>query len=102
MTTDLEKQFFDTFGIEPKPLFSTRNGYTDDAYLYPQIPDRILLELICIINKHSDFGLFSSKIDELKDEILDHCLVLVGVDCDFTTGFEEEIKSQVQALFKEE
>ena len=107
MTTELEKQFFDTFGIEPRQWYKISMGKKGNFYnepshkSYPQITDRILLELICIINKRSDFGLFSSKIDELKDEILDHCLVLVGVDCDFTTGFEEEIKQQVQALFKE-
>ena len=130
MTTELEKQFFDTFGISTITTKGCYDFYAIEQginiweehcreYLinnkkkcsacpknksiqsYPQITDRILLELICIINKHSDFGLFSSKIDELKDEILDHCLVLVGVDCDFTTGFEEEIKQQVQALFKE-
>ena len=53
MTNELEKQFFDTFGIEPKPLFSTRNGYTDDKYIYPTITDSILLELICINNKNT-------------------------------------------------
>lgn len=101
MTTELEKQFFDTFGIEPKTnqVYGVQLDYHIEDY--PQITDRILLELICIINKHSDFGLFSSKIDELKDEILDHCLVLIGDDTDYTTGFEEEIKQQVQALFKE-
>lgn len=117
MTTELEKQFFDTFGIEPKEFKSCDVGtfcpydnqlcddtcpyYRTYKVDYPEITDNILLELICIINKRSDFGLFSSKIDELKDEILDHCLILIGDDTDYTTGFEEEIKQQVQALFKE-
>ena len=96
MTTDLEKQFFDTFGIEPKPLFSTRNGYTDDAYLYPQITDRILLELICILSKYQkDVGslleICETDKNSIKEEVLD---MLIFRDI--------ALKQQVQALFKEE
>ena len=48
MTNDLEKQFFDTFGIDK--LY--------DCYLdpeYPEITDRILLELIVIISSKIPF-----------------------------------------------
>lgn len=109
MTTELEKQFFDTFGIEPKPLFSTRNGYTDDAYLYPQIPDRILLELISFIGKKG-FGFlycentFSTGFGNRKD--------LITVQAEnfkegiLTLAIQKKtvlrIKKDVQALFKEE
>ena len=85
MTTELEKQFFDTFGIEPKPLFSTRNGYTDDAYLYPQITDRILLELRGLSN-HKTYEEY--KAEELKK------VISIMSDNPYK-------KSQVQALFKE-
>ena len=95
MTTDLEKHFFDTFGIEPKPLFSTRNGYTDDAYLYPQIPDHILLKLICILSKYQkDVGslleICETDKNSIKEEVLD---MLIFRDI--------ALKQQVQALFKE-
>lgn len=93
MTTDLEKQFFDTFGVEPKPLFSTRNGYTDDAYYYPQITDHILLELICIEKQlHS----INFNYEDFKCEILNH---LIGMSK--SNAFPELAKQQIQALFKE-
>ncbi len=69
--SEIEKQFFEVFGIEPKYycgseyIFETmlENECTDGnlekcktcekvSRIYPQITDRILLELICILNKH--------------------------------------------------
>lgn len=95
MTTDIEKQFFDTFGIEPKPLFSTKNGYTNDHYIYPEITDRILLELICILSKYQkDVGslleICETDKNSIKEEILD---MLIFRDT--------ALKKQVQALFEE-
>ena len=59
MTNELEKQFFDTFGIEPKYKdYRTKNGKIYDnknpenrniRLCYPQITDRILLELIKLL-----------------------------------------------------
>ena len=48
MTNELEKQFFDTFGIEPKEqeVFVLKRMIVKD---YPQITDRILLELIKLL-----------------------------------------------------
>lgn len=79
MTSKLEKQFFDTFGIEPITTYSCYEYYTyernvdiwgehcekyvkdggkcDDCNYkkfirdYPQITDSILLELICILSR---------------------------------------------------
>jgi hypothetical protein len=81
MTNELEKQFFDTFGIEPKPLFSTRNGYTKDHYIYPQITDRILLELICIDNQENVYKCRPSanNVEELKTYILEEFIHLKEV-----------------------
>ena len=89
MKTDLEKQFFSTFGIKPKPLFSTRNGYTDNAYLYPEITDHTLLELIRLCLNY-DFVIHAKSKDELKEKLL---ALLIRNDVEF--------KQQVQALFKE-
>lgn len=100
MTTDLEKQFFDTFGIEAKALFSTRNGYTDDMYYYPPITDRILLELILIVMNYYyevDFSEFDvNDINGLKDSVLE--LMIEFADPE---DFHEGVYEQVQALFKE-
>lgn len=48
MTNNLEKQFFDTFGIEPKEqeIFVLKRMIIKE---YPQITDRILLELIKLL-----------------------------------------------------
>ena len=53
MTNELEKQFFDTFGIEPRIINTAvgRGFYIEHSRVekYPQITDRILLQLICIV-----------------------------------------------------
>lgn len=97
MTTDLEKQFFDTFGIEPKEKANqTFNGAefkVETTKEYPQITDRILLELICILSKYQkDRGslleIDEISLDEIKEEILE-MLIYRTDGC----------KQQVQALF---
>ena len=71
MTNELEKRFFNTFGIEAKqkcakPLLKTTGGFCK-AYTncvgcdyndlkYPQITDRILLNLICIANEYENYS----------------------------------------------
>lgn len=47
MTTDLEKQFFDTFGIEPD---TSEVAYFTGNMGYPPITDRHYLELLCIFH----------------------------------------------------
>ena len=123
MTTDLEKLFFDTFGIEPKYKDACEladeywnnehlaneygffdnymlckgctehiEGCTDEcrhAYcktIYPQITDRILLELRGLSN-HKTYEEY--KAEELKK------VISIMSDNPYK-------KSQVQALFKEE
>lgn len=109
MTNELEKQFFDTFGIEPydRYLNCPENlegeckgncNYCDkaeDVYCYPQISDRILLELICILSKYQkDMGLlleiYEISLDEIKEEILE--MLIYRVD---------GCKHQVRTLFEE-
>lgn len=133
MTTEIEKQFFDTFGIKPKlnrPCeHLLQNKYCDedkpcrDTYFepfpycvgidyckkdykfqkweYPQITDRKLLELICIDFNENPYKCRGgeSSVDEIKERVLS----------DFIHEFEndlfrdkEEIKYQVQELFKED
>ena len=128
MTTDLEKKFFYTFGIEPKKeyycpscetklekwntpkgmqyvcgnhlecdyfLDSFAEDYTECLeYLgyrmeYPQITDRILLNLILIMNPYAPP--VGNTMEEMKEQVLFWCI-----------EFADELKHQVQELFKEE
>ena len=93
MTNKIEKQFFDTFGIEP----STKYDYCwkskkNKDKLYPQITDRILLELICIAHTSPVITFVSRDVRSLKEEVL---MVL----CNWVNN--RSIKHQVQALFEE-
>ncbi len=66
MTDKLEKQFFDTFGIEPQTsvgLIKFKEPH------YPQITDRILLELICICSQYG-FCPTARNIKDLKLKVL--------------------------------
>ena len=90
MTSELEKKFFDTFGIKKKEL-----EYPDNFTYYPEITDRILLELICILSESPiSIGfdvlmLGASDVDKLKGYIL-----LARM------GFSKDIKQQVRTLFE--
>lgn len=113
MTTELEKQFFDTFGIEPKyhcsyhdcncPIEDVgkfnkkcpKQAVTKECdvrshkAIYPQITNCILLELIRL-GLNYDFVIHSKTVKELKEKLL--ALLMYN---------EAEFKQQVQALFKE-
>ena len=110
MINELEKTFFDTFGIEPKSIFK---GCTLGAKYYseiceeetckgcdceiretvnPQITDHILLELICIAHTSPVITFVSRDVKSLKEEVL---MVL----CNWVNN--RNIKQQVQALFEE-
>ena len=90
MTNELEKQFFDAFGIEQKYEDGTcdmddKCRYTDcntcqriNKFNYPQITDRILLELICIDNQENIYKCRPSvdNVEELKTYILEEFIRL--------------------------
>ena len=115
MITDIEKQFFDTFGIEPKDRFKgCKNGIDFYSYAceipsckgcpeeirekeYPQITDSILLKLICILtcyylDEREPYEITSINIEQLKQQILSDIIRIA--DCEAT-------KCQVQKIFKE-
>ena len=129
MTNELEKTFFDTFEIEPKVLiFKTMDcacGCHDckncDKYknnfskTYPQITDRILLELIKILSKEFIFKMFNNFDDDWalmlntrdKDEqkwfvscngFKDALLSLLMNVCNCSDA--DNIKHQVRTLFE--
>lgn len=108
--SEIEKQFFKTFGINPKKQcyywdcpYSTgeiekdtpinerdcENCINPDKEVYPQIIDRILLELICILSPYCYPS--GKNIQHLKESILEWCI-----------KYREYIKYQVQAIFKED
>ena len=103
MTDKLEKQFFDTFGIEPRSYLLCTSGWDcidaqtcEQCYYgkliedeYPKITDHILLELIRL-GLNYDFVIHTKSKDELKEKLL---ILLIHNDAEF--------KHQVQALFKE-
>lgn len=92
MATDLEKQFFDTFGIE---FNLSENAYFTGTIGYPQISDRILLELVVIMTRYTDIIEGFDSIDELKN------FVLTDLMYSLTQSEADIVKQQVQALFKE-
>ena len=105
MTNELEKQFFDTFGIEPR-LDCKRCGAMNFALgqcaevncekTYPQITDRILLELICIDNQENVYKCRSlaNNVEELKTYILEEFIRL------YELGLFKRVH-QVRTLFEE-
>ena len=106
MATDLKKQFFDTFGIEKRttiiPRYSLNSEYYEEIIEeYPQITDRILLELICIYNVFVRMVFYSSYVKDLKIEVLE-TLIKEYKNRKQTGAFDENLKEKVQALFKEE
>lgn len=119
--TELEKQFFDTFEIEPDVESCYRNCYhkcetksylnckdcNDATVIYPQITDNALLELI-LINMHNEdlFG-YPTNIQELKDNTLKQLIETYNkfstcVTCDGEYQQRSKyIKQQVQDVFKD-
>ena len=69
MTTDLEKQFFDTFEIEPD---TSEVAYFTGNMGYPQITDRHYLELLCIFHNSPIClgGVNLGSVELLKERLL--------------------------------
>ena len=126
MINELEKQFFDTFGIEPKSVKRTlklaMQGYDENDLpedlkqfissqaqvynVYPQITDRTLLQLICILNQidldfYGEDDYFTTiNYEGLKKEVIAKCKRLADKNA-YSEFTGEHIKAQVQTLFKE-
>ena len=124
MTIEVEKQFFDTFGIEPMEIPSREydsDGEICSYYVeYPQITDRILLELENIIHREYNILIYEhfmlsvsvraipANDPELgcdsayyavvaEGENKKEALLKLATDCNVANV----IKHQVQALFEE-
>ena len=102
MTNEIEKIFFNTFGIEPKTIIEPRYSLNTEYYeekieKYPQITDSILLELIFILTTLLDttvyedvFITIAKNREELKKDIFQECML-----------YKQHIKQQVRTLFEE-
>lgn len=111
MTNELEKQFFDTFGIEPRGKKCTcdvRDFAKCTTYYctscakalkkeYPRITPEILLELICIDNQENIYKYrpLANNVEELKTYILEEFIRLHEL------GLFKRV-NQVRTLFEEE
>lgn len=91
--SEIEKQFMEVFDIDN---CRTCNYHGLECWecddVYPQITDRILLELICITHASPVITFTSRNIEDLKEEVL---IVL----CNWVN--HKDIKQQVQTLFME-
>lgn len=114
MTTDIERQFFETFNIKRREYahccsMGCTNPNTDcdnceyhEVYKsdYPEITDRILLELICILNNYGKNDTWAVSVENLKDCILVNCIKVIK-EKDLKEISLNNFKHQIQALFKE-
>ena len=103
MTNELEKTFFDTFGIEPKTIIEPRYSLNTEYYeekieKYPRITDSILLELICLNNIYL-WETHASTVNELRNVLLNKYIEYVNLMAD--ENEKQEYINQVQSLFKE-
>lgn len=104
MTNELEKQFFDTFGIEPKTIIEPRYSLNTEYYeekieKYPQITDSILLELICIATASEITVEFKGikNVEHLKEIVLNYCIERYRYCL-----HKDKFKRKVHTLFEDE
>ena len=111
MTNELEKKFFDTFGI---PRLCTSQvckhrgncenclRYPDFALDYPQITDRILLNLICIANEYENYS-ETTNIENIQARTLRMLLKTEKYlqDTYSSQDWHNELVRKVHKLFKE-
>ena len=113
MTNELEKKFFDTFGIEPEyktcifKYCKNKKEYDcencgDRIWHYPQITDRILLNLICIANEYLDYPT-STNIKNIQARTLRMLLKAKKYfkDTYSSQDWHNELVRKVRKLFKE-
>lgn len=108
MTTELEQEFFNVFGIEPYISCNTGfiahykgRSYVCDAKtckkcksnkkVYPEITDRKLLEMICIANK-ANIEVIGETVEETKNKLLEEMVYWK----------DDVLYKEIQQLFKEE
>ena len=118
MTNELEKTFFATFGIKPKlvesctkPRYKCLERFVKDCSKcprawrkYPQISDRILLELIVVIMLHEDLYGFPRSVKDLKENVLKQLMETYNKFSSNSYEYQQtarDIKHQICTLFEE-
>ena len=115
MTTELEQEFYDTFGIEKicthtiiNPEKCNRRRMTRccgcDWLDYLNITAEKLLEMICILNETACEVLLAENIEDLKNEILKTCIKVYNTP--ILTSDDDEYENtamydKIQQLFKD-
>ena len=118
MINKLEKQFFQRFGIEPKKGCTAYDKFTEEEAdvicndkcaectyfddVYPQITDRILLNLICIANEYQDYPT-STNIKNIQARTLRMLLKVKKYlkDTYSSQDWHNDLVRKVRKLFKE-
>jgi len=104
--TEIEEEFYKTFDIKPVTLkdfnYNTLNyGFKTiciNEVRYPKITDRILLELICILNDFDDGHYESITLDKLKQEVLEDLIYYHNAIGNIAN---QELRDKVLSLFEE-
>ena len=107
MTTELEQEFYDTFGIEKIKDFNYCNGGIIEYYLkYPDITAEKLLEMICIYNEYQnncDYLVVPINIKTFKDDFLK--IMIKNVNDKYMNKYfcndVNRYKTEIQQLFKD-
>lgn len=99
MTTKSEEKFFKCFGIEPKVISAPNYHWEDYVLEYPQITDRFLLDLICVINRFDIYFdyYYQEEYQVLRETILEDS---INLNCKLKQTDFSKLKQQVQALFE--
>ena len=116
MTNELEKKFFNAFGIESKSYLVCTSRWDcidaqpcEQCYYskliedeYPKITDRILLELICIANEYENYS-ETTNINNIKERTLRILLRAEKFYKNYygTDKYYKKLTKQVRTLFKE-
>ena len=110
--TNIEQEFFKTFGIEPKvkcdiiktanmcicfacPHYKNIDGDTGECQNleYPEITDRILLQLIVIVTNYVNDICEMTDVEDLKKSTLEELIEISD---------RGTVKYRIQSLFREE
>ena len=103
--TEIEEEFYKTFDIKPAVLEDFNYNTLDysfkttciDEVRYPKITDRILLELICILNDFDDGHYEAISLEELKQEVLEDLIYYHNA---IGNKANQELRDKVLSLFK--
>ena len=111
---EIEEKFYKTFGIEPKEEHycyweckvpelkdkdcQKRCKYQKHNILYPEITDRIYIELHCLLNC-VDAPPYGRTAEQLKRDILINAINTTSIN--ETEQWHKWFKNKVQSLFRE-